>query len=281
MLKVGDRMIVTPIVLDTFTRKEGKSQDGLSFHIQTENHSILFDLSRNGNFIKNCERYGIDITTVDAVVISHGHVTHGGGLREFLEVNKIATIYIQEEAFYDYYTEVRTGEKIAVGLEKNLGNRSRFCYIRNQCIVDDEIRLFTKVNGRRYLAPYIQQFYEKYCRSYRLDYFRHELYLVLKEGERWYLFVGCAHRGIVNVMEAANEYINHPITACFGGFHLHNFYKNMDTTKQNLFRIAQSLQEYKTQYYTCSCTGEYAYGYLKKMMGKQMNLMDQGEKIVI
>lgn len=281
MLKVGDRMIVTPVVLDTFARKEEKSQNGISFHIQTKNHSILFDLSQSGNFIKNCARFGVDVKKVDTVVVSHGHVTHGGGLREFLKANDIATIYIQEEAFSDYYTELNTGEKIAIGLDKELGCRSRFCYIRNQCIVDDEIRLFTRVSGRRYLAPYIQQFYEKYCRSYRWDYFHHELYLIIKEEEQYYLFVGCAHRGIVNVMEAACEYVNHSIGACFGGFHLHNQYKGIDTTEQNLFRIARSLQEYKTQFYTCACTGENAYEYLKEYMGMQMNSMVLGKKIEI
>ena len=55
-----------------------KAKHGLSLYIETENHKILFDCGPDNKFIQNAKVKNIDLTKVDIVIISHGHIDHGG-----------------------------------------------------------------------------------------------------------------------------------------------------------------------------------------------------------
>ena len=61
------------------------AEHGLSYLIEHDEKTILFDTGHSNVFLKNAERMGIDIhDKVDVVVLSHGHWDHGDGLH-FLE----------------------------------------------------------------------------------------------------------------------------------------------------------------------------------------------------
>ena len=66
-----------------------KCRHGLSLYAETEAHKILFDMGPDELFLKNAGALGVDIADVDIAVISHGHIDHCGGLKYFLEKNKI------------------------------------------------------------------------------------------------------------------------------------------------------------------------------------------------
>jgi 7,8-dihydropterin-6-yl-methyl-4-(beta-D-ribofuranosyl)aminobenzene 5'-phosphate synthase len=56
---------------------------GLSLHLECGEHSILFDVGKTGAFADNAARLGVDIASVDAMVLSHHHADHGDGLPRF------------------------------------------------------------------------------------------------------------------------------------------------------------------------------------------------------
>lgn len=83
-------MIKIIVLLENTTKSANlKCKHGLSLYIETESHKILFDFGPNDLFLKNAEVLGVDIAAVDMAVISHGHVDHCGGLKYFLEKNKM------------------------------------------------------------------------------------------------------------------------------------------------------------------------------------------------
>jgi 7,8-dihydropterin-6-yl-methyl-4-(beta-D-ribofuranosyl)aminobenzene 5'-phosphate synthase len=85
------------IVYDNSPKKRGlKTGWGFSALIETNLASpILFDTGNDGAaLLYNMERLGIKPESVGAIVISHGHSDHTGGLAGMLEVNKNATIYL-------------------------------------------------------------------------------------------------------------------------------------------------------------------------------------------
>lgn len=55
-------------------------EHGFSLWIETENKKILFDTGQTGAFVENAEKLGIDLSETDAVVLSHGHYDHTGGV---------------------------------------------------------------------------------------------------------------------------------------------------------------------------------------------------------
>ena len=55
-------------------------EPGLSFLLETRGKKILFDTGYSDAFLDNAGKMGISIRDLDAVVLSHGHLDHTGGL---------------------------------------------------------------------------------------------------------------------------------------------------------------------------------------------------------
>ncbi len=49
-----------------------ESAHGLSFYIETENHKLLFDTSPSEVLIRNAQKLGVDLTSIDIVILSYG-----------------------------------------------------------------------------------------------------------------------------------------------------------------------------------------------------------------
>ena len=59
-----------------------ETEHGLSILLETEKHSILLDTGASDMLMRNAERLGKDLSTVDYVFVSHGHSDHAGGLNQ-------------------------------------------------------------------------------------------------------------------------------------------------------------------------------------------------------
>ena len=114
-------MIIKTLVENTAVSKEFKSKHGISFYIEACGHRMLFDLGSNSLFLVNAKKMGVDISSVDTVIISHGHVDHAGALEDFLRNNSKAKIYIRQNAFDCHFTKV-FGLRVDVGIEPELKN---------------------------------------------------------------------------------------------------------------------------------------------------------------
>ena len=82
-------MKITALVENT-AKEKLKAKHGLSLYIETKKHKILFDLGPDDTLFENARVCGIDLSKVDIVIISHGHMDHGGALSKFLAINKEA-----------------------------------------------------------------------------------------------------------------------------------------------------------------------------------------------
>jgi len=53
-------------------------EHGLSFFIEYDGHTLLFDTGQTGAFVRNAEVLGVNLMTLEKVVLSHGHYDHTG-----------------------------------------------------------------------------------------------------------------------------------------------------------------------------------------------------------
>ena len=255
-------MKITALVEDT-SKNKLKSEHGLSLYIESGQGKILFDTSQSKLFAENAEKLGIDLSQVDFAVISHGHYDHGGGLEKFLQINKSAPVYISENAFGAFYN----GEKY-IGLDKSLKENERLSFISENTHISDGAELFvsTSVSNNNFSSFGLS---EEKGGEKQPDTFAHEIYLQLESGGKKVLFSGCSHRGIINIL----NYFKPDVF--IGGFHL---LKVED--KKALEEAARKLSAFDTDFYTCHCTGEQQYNYLKEKV-KSLNYLRTGESIII
>ncbi|WP_404989192.1 MBL fold metallo-hydrolase [Clostridium culturomicium] len=140
-------MILKTLVENTSVSSDYKHKHGMCFYIETDSHKILFDLGKNGLFLENAEKMGVNISEIDIVIISHGHVDHGGALQIFLENNHSAKVYIRDNAFDKHYTKL-LGFNIDVGLDSSLKYHPQVVLTGDTMGVDHGLTLFSNVETR-------------------------------------------------------------------------------------------------------------------------------------
>lgn len=239
-----------------------RAEHGLSLLIETGGHQILFDMGQSGGFAYNARELGITLEDVDFAVLSHGHYDHGGGLGTFLELNDHAPVYVNCHAFEPHYH----GAKY-IGLDPKLAENPRII----------------RTDGARELAPGVilctcpmagenaQALSRMENGELLPEDFRHEQYLLVREGGKVILFSGCAHRGVVNITRHFQPDV------LVGGFH----FKNLDPASPELTQATRDLAELPTRYCTCHCTGQPQFAVMKKILGDRLQYLAGGAVIEI
>lgn len=260
---------------------EIKSEHGLSYYIETNNHKILFDTGQSASFIDNAKLLGVDLSLVDILVISHGHYDHGGGLNSFLNLNNHAKVYLNKDAFNDYYS-TNSGTYHYIGLDKNLMMNPQIELIQSESyVIDKTLIIYSNINQVQLSPLGNSVLVEKRGLDIQEDSFRHEQNLIIKDGENTILMAGCAHNGILNIVEQITQRLQKNITHVFGGFHLYNLTKDEYETEERIKLLANELLKTKAIYYTGHCTGIHAYETLKRIMHDKIEYNQAGAVHII
>ena len=274
-------MVKIIVLLENTTESSKlKCKHGLSLYAETENHKILFDMGPDALFLKNAEALGVNIADIDVAVISHGHVDHCGGLKYFLEKNQKAKIYLRPQAFEEHYVKVIRIPFYA-GMDRTLLPADRFVFADDTHVIDDEITLFSNVNGQFPLPRSDGNLFMK--RNGRLvpDDFCHERNLIVTSGDSRVLICGCAHAGIVNIVHRAKTIVGNEPMAVIGGMHLYEPTMKRYERDEYIDSVAAALAEIKSSYYTCHCTGEKAYEKMKARLGARLTYLRTGAELQI
>lgn len=207
----------------------------------------------------------IDLTKVDIAVLSHGHYDHGGGLSAFLSVNRKAPVYISTRAFGAHYN----GTEKYIGLDRSLASCGRLVFTDDIFKIDDGLCLyhFNKKQKRFELGSFGLNVCEN--GTFMPDPFYHEQYLEIIDDGKKVLISGCSHKGILNITEWFSPDV------LVGGFHFSKL--PMDET---LAEYAGFLDSSGCEFYTCHCTGEAQFEFMKGYM-KKLKYLRCGESIEI
>lgn len=266
------------LVENTTEKNELKSKHGLSLYIETERKKILFDVGPNDLFLKNAEKLGVNIEDIDTVVISHGHVDHCGGLKYFLAKNKKAKIYIRPQAMEKHYVKV-LGVPFYAGIDRKSTEKDRFVFTEDRFRLDDELMLFSNVRVKFPLPKSDGNLFVKKGGKIVPDDFCHEQNLVIKSGNKSILVCGCAHAGIVNIVDCAKEISGEYPTAVVGGFHLYEQTKKRYESEEYIDEIALASDKVGATFYACHCTGEKAVERMKIRLGDRLTYIRTGSEI--
>ncbi len=254
-------------------------EHGLSLFIETQRHKILFDTGASQLFAENAIKMGVDLSTVDIVIISHGHYDHGGGIKTFLTLNQAAKIYIHKNAFENHYVHSIFTQQKYVGLDQDLSLDSRFIFVGDRFVIDEELELFSHIDGNHFLPSGNQDLYMEVNGELGQDNFSHEQNLIINENGKTVLVAGCAHKGIVNIVNQCYNDKKILPDIVIGGFHLYNRAAKENESPRVVADIGRALADTKIQYFTGHCTGMKAYEQLKGILGEKLEYISTGSQI--
>ena len=258
---------------------------GLSFYCETAQHKLLMDLGPGEATLLNAAKLGVDVKAVDTVILSHGHYDHAGGILPFVSRNPRAAIYMQQTACAPFYAD--DGEAAAparyryIGMDAAIKSLPQVKFLTGDTVIDNALELFT-VDERVAPLPFPnRRLLLKEGNAFVRDHFEHEQCAVLREGDKCLLLSGCAHSGILNILEAFRKKYGRAPDAVLSGFHLSLKRAYTQNEAEEIRHLAAKLRRYPTAFFTCHCTGEAAFEIMKSIMGEQLHFVHTGQRITL
>lgn len=195
-------------------------EPAVSYYIEDEDTKILFDTGYSDIFISNSKKMGIDLNSIDKIVISHGHDDHTKGLKYFFENKRDIQLITHPDCFC--YKENNTGLYIGSPLKKEELEKKCKLYLTNKPI---------KISKNIYYLgeiPTIYDFEKRYPIGKTIinnnkedDYIKDDSAIVYKSDEGIFVITGCSHSGICNIIEYSKKVCNDDrVLGVIGGFHL-------------------------------------------------------------
>ena len=206
------------------------AEPGLSFLIEDENLSVLFDAGYSDIFIKNAHKMGKSLAHLDYIVLSHSHLDHTWGIEPYLRY--LTELEIEHQPFSRpslvAHPESLTGvsahglreigsliskDRLAKQFDLQLSKEPQF-------LTDNLIFLgqIPRTNDFEGILPFGRK-----DGSNEDDMVFEDSALVYKTSNGLVIITGCSHAGICNIIEYAKKVCkDQKILDVIGGFHLLN-----------------------------------------------------------
>jgi 7,8-dihydropterin-6-yl-methyl-4-(beta-D-ribofuranosyl)aminobenzene 5'-phosphate synthase len=226
--------IVTLIENNAGIRKELHFEHGLSLWVERGGRAVLFDTGAGGSFLRNAVLLGVDVSRAEAVVVSHGHSDHSGGVRALFGSTPLRAPLVTGPHFFDQKYAHEHGGHHYLGpdfdeswlVSAGIGHRAAGSgapgstvelipgvhalngFVRRHPEEADNPRFVAARGGARSPEDFV------------VDDFRDEICLVVETGRGFVVALGCAHPGAMNMLDQVRSTFGGRIRAVIGGTHL-------------------------------------------------------------
>ncbi|NLP10110.1 MBL fold metallo-hydrolase [bacterium] len=245
------------------------AEHGLSFWMEVDGKSILFDAGQGRVFANNAQTLGIDLHRTDAVVLSHGHYDHTGGIPWILQAAPQAAVYAHPSILKESYS-VRDGVAKPVSIPAT--SRASLDQAGRQVVwVTGPLTLFSQVElsgpiprdtdfedtgGPFYLDP----------QGVQSDQLEDDLALWIPTTKGLVVCLGCCHAGLVNTLHHIHRLSGQqPVHAVLGGLHL------LQAGRERMMRTVTALRgRTPDRIIPCHCSGKEAVAELRQAFPEQV-----------
>ncbi len=254
---------------------------GLSLLIEVDGQKILMDTGWGFSAVYNAQLLGIDLSTIDTIVLSHGHRDHTGGLRDILgRMGKPVTVIAHPDIWTNKYSSSRTGDEyIGIPYSKELLQSlgARFTLSKKPVRLTEHV--WTKgevpmVSGYEIIEDnLLVKKGGELCPDPLMD----DLALSIQTDYGLIIIAGCAHHGIINTVRCAQKVTGQePVYAVIGGTHLYR------ASEERIWQTVADLREIGIKKLGVShCTGFQASAIFAQEFGEAFFLNNAGHSFTL
>lgn len=262
------RLRVSTLSENTAALGDFLAEWGLSILVETDKSKVLLDAGKGISCVYNADTLGVEFSKIDAIVLSHGHFDHTGGLRDVLRrMKKQVDVLAHPDIWQPKYSRRKgeVGHYIGIPWQQReletLG--ARFVLGEKPVWIDDSI-LTTGV------VPMITPFEAvdtallvETDSVRRQDEVLDDQALIIKTDLGLVVILGCAHRGMINTLYHARNLTGEDrIFAVIGGSHL------IGASDEQLWQTIGALRELNIRRMgLCHCTDLKAVSLLAQEFG--------------
>jgi len=245
---------ITVLVENTAGGRGLLAEHGLSFWIELGDRNTLFDTGQGKVLSANAQRLGIRLELADAIVLSHGHYDHTGGLGDALTSARRVSVYAHPAAFGPKYARDSDGTARGIGMpsldEQMVREMAELLRVEGPTEVCEGLNLTGPIPRTTDFEDTGGAFFkDNDCTE--LDELVDDQAAFIETPSGTVVILGCAHAGVVNTLRYVQKLTDdRRIHTVIGGMHLlHAGPKRMDRT------ITQLRQLDVQRLMPCHCTG--------------------------
>jgi len=253
---MSDYLYITTLVEDTVLETGLSCEHGLSFWIEYGDRRVLFDTGQTGLLFKNAKKLGVDLGRINAVILSHGHYDHTGGLAAVLDAAPEALVYIHPAAL-DPKFSCKGAQARAIGMQDSVKDVIRSHAEKNRVVwteASGEVMPglfvtgsiprntdFEDVGGAFYI--------DENCE--RADTLPDDQAIFFDTPRGLVILLGCSHAGVVNTLNYVMKLSgNKQIDSVVGGMHL------LNASQDRIEHTISAFRNYNIQHIGLAhCTG--------------------------
>ncbi len=261
------------ILIDSLTKSNDfLTEHGFSVWIEADDKRVLFDTGQSDILVHNAAKLGIDLSSADVLVLSHGHYDHIGGVASILSLKPSIPVYCHSAIFSPHHSRKPDGLIKPIGVSINEKSSDSLYKIKNLIHWVDSPVFITSDIGITGPIPRNSLFEDTGgaffldCEGMKIDPIEDDLAMWFRTVHGICVITGCCHSGLVNTLTYIHN-INKGdvIHTVIGGFHLLN---------ATLHRVEKTCDyidsEGIEQIVPCHCTGTEAIEVLRMRFGPKI-----------
>ncbi|MCK5507645.1 MAG: MBL fold metallo-hydrolase [Desulfobacterales bacterium] len=204
-------------------------EHGFSALIEINGQKILFDTGQGMSLANNAQVLGINLTQLKKVILSHGHYDHTGGLPSVLYPPRGVEVIAHPDIFAKKYAEIEMPagkQRVFIGIKYSRDYlegalQARFNLIRKFSEIAPGIFFSGEVPRETDFEYPDKRLKVKHKGKFTDDPLLDDISLLIETDQGPVILLGCAHAGVVNIMNHFSAKTGHKkFHAVIGGTHL-------------------------------------------------------------
>ena len=249
---------------------------GLSILIQIDDQNILFDTGAESAVVRNADKIGFDLRTIDTIILSHAHGDHTGGLREVMKRTQYPKIITHPALWMPKFKKNSEDETVKFNgipfRREEIEKAADLCLSKESVKLSDCMMTSGEISQTTDFETAGSQYFFKENGTLQADDFIDEQALIIQTAGGLIIVSGCAHRGIINTIRHAKKITGEKsVHTVIGGTHLYPK-KQSDVDKTIAELTSMGIQHIGVSH----CTGLNVAMQLSSALGERFFLNNTG-----